>query len=244
MVPGPMHILHKVYFRFRQHCETADETHSREASLPVNPRSWGRLSNTKGGPLYCPYSCLPQPREGFVVDTDASNIGTGVLPQVKEGQERVIVYYSSDAEKGREKLLRRLAGTTGHRECAGIFPLSTSMDKQFHVHTDHSTLTCLLSFKNLEGQIARWSLRLQEIQLHFQAPSRPKTQYRCRFTTTMPRKVYPLPQSRGAVRRQASRSYCCCIHSRLGSSHSTNGKLNDKNIGPILEETETGQCME
>jgi hypothetical protein len=35
------------------------------------------------------------------------------------------------------------------------------MDK-FHLHTDHSALTWLLSFKNLEGQTTRWIQRLRE----------------------------------------------------------------------------------
>jgi hypothetical protein len=34
--------------------------------------------------------------------------------------------------------------------------------QQFHLRTDHSALTRLLSFKNLEGQTARWIQRLQE----------------------------------------------------------------------------------
>jgi hypothetical protein len=34
--------------------------------------------------------------------------------------------------------------------------------QQFHLRTDHSTLTWLLSFKNLEVQTARWIQRLQE----------------------------------------------------------------------------------
>jgi hypothetical protein len=54
-----MHILLTVYFRFRQYCETADQTDGGEASLPVDSRSGGRLPNTKGGPLYCPGSFLP-----------------------------------------------------------------------------------------------------------------------------------------------------------------------------------------
>jgi hypothetical protein len=34
--------------------------------------------------------------------------------------------------------------------------------QQFHLHTDHSALTWLLSFKALEGQTARWIQHLQE----------------------------------------------------------------------------------
>jgi hypothetical protein len=34
--------------------------------------------------------------------------------------------------------------------------------QEFHLRTDHSALTWLLSFRNLEGQTARWVQRLQE----------------------------------------------------------------------------------
>jgi hypothetical protein len=34
--------------------------------------------------------------------------------------------------------------------------------QDFHLGTDHPALTWLMSFKNLEGQTARWGQRLQE----------------------------------------------------------------------------------
>jgi hypothetical protein len=36
------------------------------------------------------------------------------------------------------------------------------MGKNFHLRTDHSALTWFVGFKNLEGQTARWIQRLQE----------------------------------------------------------------------------------
>jgi hypothetical protein len=42
----------------------------------------------------CPDSCLPQPGERFIVDTDASIVRIGgVLSQVQDGQQRVVAYY-------------------------------------------------------------------------------------------------------------------------------------------------------
>jgi hypothetical protein len=41
----------------------------------------------------------PQPRERFLIDTDASKVGNGVLTQVQDGQERVITYYSNRLNK-------------------------------------------------------------------------------------------------------------------------------------------------
>lgn len=40
----------------------ANQTHGGEANLPVDSRSGGCLSNTKGCLLYSPYSCLPAAR--------------------------------------------------------------------------------------------------------------------------------------------------------------------------------------
>jgi hypothetical protein len=60
----------------------------------------------------------------------------------------------------------------------------------------------------------------------------------------MPRRVYPLPQSGGTGRHQEGGNYCSRSCSRLGSSRSENGKLNNQDIGPILEEVQTKQCLE
>jgi hypothetical protein len=39
--------------------------------------------------------------------------------------------------------------------------------QEFHLHTDHSTLTWLLSVKNLEGQTGRWVQCLQKYSFTF-----------------------------------------------------------------------------
>jgi hypothetical protein len=48
---------------------------------------------------------------------------------------------------------------------------------KFHLQTDHSALTWIKGFKNLEGQTARWIQRLQEynfISEHRQCPKHDK----------------------------------------------------------------------
>jgi hypothetical protein len=67
---------------------------------------------------------------------------------------------------------------------------------------------------------------------------RSKTQHcRCAFAATIPRKAYPLPQSRGAGESEAGTSYCGCSRSRLGPAALWT-ELNDQDIEPILEERE------
>jgi hypothetical protein len=104
----------------------------------------------------------PRPGEKFTVDTDASNVGIGgVLSQVQDGRERVVAYFSrklSKAERNycvtRSELLA-IVKTLEHFH-------KYLYGQEFHLRTDHSALTWLLSFRNLEGQTARWVQRLQE----------------------------------------------------------------------------------
>jgi hypothetical protein len=57
------------------------------------------------------------------------------------------------------------------------------------------------------------------VQHYFRGFWKPETQRsRWTFATTMPRRVYPLPQSQGAGRHEAGTSLCFCSRSRLGSS--------------------------
>jgi hypothetical protein len=104
----------------------------------------------------------PQPGERFIVDTDASNVGIGgVLSQVQDGQKRVMVYYSKTLNKAEINYCVTL------RELLGILRTMEHYHKyqygqEFHLRTDHSALTWLMSFKKLEGQTARWNQQLQE----------------------------------------------------------------------------------
>jgi hypothetical protein len=150
-----MHLLKTVYFWFCQHCETTERTHRGEANLPVDSRSGGRLSNTTEGPLYFPHIlAYSQPGERFVIDTDASNVGIGdVLLQIQ--------HYSKTLNKAERNYC------TSRRELLAIMRTLEHFHKyfygqEFHLHTDHLALTWPMSFKNLEGQTARWIQRLQE----------------------------------------------------------------------------------
>jgi hypothetical protein len=62
--------------------------------------SRSHLPNAQASRVCCPHSCLPQPGERFIMDTDASNVGIGgVLSQVQDGQEWVIAYCSKMLNK-------------------------------------------------------------------------------------------------------------------------------------------------
>ncbi|GFV41340.1 retrovirus-related Pol polyprotein from transposon 297 [Trichonephila clavipes] len=91
---------------------------------------------TEAKPKSAPILAYPEIGKQFILDTDASHESIGaVLSQEIDGQERVITYF---------------------RKCL------SKPERKFLLRTDHASLTWLLSFKNSEGQIARWIQRLQE----------------------------------------------------------------------------------
>jgi hypothetical protein len=124
----------------------------------------------KGALCTAPILDYPRPGERFIVDTDASIVRIGVvLSQVQDGQERFIAYYS--------KILNNatLNYCVTRRELLAIVRTLEHFHKhlygqEFCLHTDHSALTWLMSFKNVEVQTARWIQRLQEY--NFRAPPR------------------------------------------------------------------------
>ena len=103
----------------------------------------------------------PHSAEPFLLDTDASNVGIGaVLSQVHYGDERVIAYYSRAPSKPQRNFCttrRKLLGVV--RAIENFHPYLYG--RKFTVRTDHASLQWLLSFNNLEGQLARWLEKLQ-----------------------------------------------------------------------------------
>lgn len=105
---------------------------------------------------------FPKEEGEFLLDTDASNIGIGaVLSQKQEGKEKVIAFFSrvfSKTERNycvtRRELLAIIDAIKFFRHYL--------LGRKFLIRTDHISLKWLMSFKDLEGQLARWLERLQE----------------------------------------------------------------------------------
>ena len=104
-----------------------------------------------------PILAYPEPNGKFVLDTDASSTGIGgVLSQVQDNEERVIGYFSRSMSKSerrycvtRKELLAVVMSIKHfHHYLLGV---------PFIVRSDHGSLRWFLNFKNLEGQLARWS---------------------------------------------------------------------------------------
>ena len=100
-----------------------------------------------------------------MLDTDASDQGIGaVLSQIQsDGQERVIAYASrllSKAERHycitRKELLAVVVFLNHFRQYL--------LGRKFILRTDHGSLLWLHNFKEPEGQLARWLVKLEEFQ--------------------------------------------------------------------------------
>ena len=115
--------------------------------------AFNRLKHTL---INAPILAYPLSEGEFILDTDASGFGiSGVLSQLQNNEEKVIVYYSKCLSKAE----RRYCVTW--RELLAI----VNSVQQFHhylygqhfmVRTDHASLRWLTNFKNPEGQLARW----------------------------------------------------------------------------------------
>jgi len=108
-----------------------------------------------------PVLAFPDYNRPFLLDTDASNSGIGaVLSQLQDdGTERVIAYASRLLTKPE----RRYCVT--RRELLAVVTFTQHfrpylLGRQFLLRTDHGSLTWLWSFKEPEGQLARWLERL------------------------------------------------------------------------------------
>jgi hypothetical protein len=192
-----------------------------------------------------PILAYPHPGERLFVDTDSSNFGIGrELSRVQDGQESVIAYYS--------KTLNKTEGNycVTRRE---LLPIVRTLEhfhkylygKAIHLRTDHSALTWLMNFKNLEGQSARCVQRLQEYnftsehrqgqkQKYANALSRRPRQKECRHCHKV--------ELRADIKQVGDISALPAAD--WDPLVLRTEQLNDTDIGPILQEVETGRRTE
>jgi hypothetical protein len=103
----------------------------------------------------------PDPGLQFTLDTDASDLGMGaVRAQAGPEGERVVAYFSKTFNKAEHRYCvtcRELLAMV-----AAIKHLKYYLcGRPFTVRTDHSALQWLMSFREPEGQVARWIETLQ-----------------------------------------------------------------------------------
>ena len=109
-----------------------------------------------------PTLSYPDFKKPFILDTDASNVAIGaVLSQVVDGAERPITYFSKTLSKPETRYC------VTRRELLAVVKATEHFHpylygNPFLIRTDHASLRWLLSFKNPEGQMARWLQKLQQ----------------------------------------------------------------------------------
>ena len=115
-----------------------------------------------------PILAYPDPKCGYLVDTDASDEAMGaVLSQIQDGRERPVAYFSKtfSAEERNYCVTRRelLAVVSA---CKHFRPYLYG--REFPLRTDHESLTWMVSLKEPRGQVARWLEDLQEFNFCIQ----------------------------------------------------------------------------
>ena len=104
----------------------------------------------------CPVLAIPNNKDMFVLDCDASLHGLGgVLSQIQNGNEKVIAYASRTLNSAQQQYC------TTKRELLAVVTLMKHfkhylLGQKFIIRTDHAPLIWLRNFKEPEGLIARW----------------------------------------------------------------------------------------
>ena len=112
-----------------------------------------------------PVMGYPDLSQEFVLFTDASNDGIGiVLSQIQNGCEVVISYAGRQFTKAERNY------STTEREALAVVEGVKKFQKylygrHFTVYTDHAALKWLMSIKEPTGRLARWSLLLQHMDM-------------------------------------------------------------------------------
>ena len=136
-----------------------------KAEFHWGPDQQRAFKSLKEAMVVAPVLAYPNSDDPFLLDTDASDKALGAeLSQCQNGVERVIGYASFSLTPcqrryctTRKELLAVVRGTRHFRHYV--------YGRKFTVRTDHQSLTWLLWFKLLDGQLARWSEELSQYDM-------------------------------------------------------------------------------
>ena len=109
------------------------------------------------------------PQDLFILETDASDeaIG-GQLLQVQKGKRKVIGYASFGLTPVQRKMCTTRKELFSVLRHAHHFRYALAGARKFKVITDHSSLTWLLKFRNIEGQLGRWFEELSRYNMEIE----------------------------------------------------------------------------
>ena len=152
-----------------------------------------------------PLLVYPNFEEAFIVDCDSSDDGLGtVLSQNHQGAEHVVYYAIRTLTKAERKYC-----ATRKEMLALVWAIDQFRPylygRPFIVRTDHHALQWLRSFKEPEGQVARWLERLEEYEFTVQhRPGKkhgnadPLSRYPCHQCSNQPVGVHATTDQRGS----------------------------------------------
>jgi hypothetical protein len=132
-----------------------------KSSKPGVPVDWqdeheNAFQLFKEAMVNAPVLGYPRPDDLFILDTDASDYAIGAeLSQIQDDREVVIAYGSMSLDP------RQRRYCTTRKELLALVSFLIHfrfylLGRSFLVRTDHNSLTWLMRFRNLEGQLARW----------------------------------------------------------------------------------------
>lgn len=147
---------------FASHASALTDTLKKSKSFALTEEAILSFETLKEAMLSAPVLISPDYSKPFTIHCDASNVGIGsVLTQTDdEGHDRPIYYFSRKLNKHQRNYtvteLECLAVVESIKKFRPYIELQT-----FKVITDHHSLKWLMSQKELDGRLARWSLKLQ-----------------------------------------------------------------------------------
>lgn len=123
------------------------------------------FESLKNALINAPVLPFPDARYKFVLDCDASDVAVaGELGQIVDGKVQIIAYGSYVLDREQRKYC------TTRKEVLAVIRLTRQfrhylLGRPFLIRTDHNSLTWLMGFKNIQGQLARWLEELAEYDM-------------------------------------------------------------------------------
>ena len=112
---------------------------------------------------------LPDHEKGYILRTDASDVGIGAVLLQKHGEQLFPISYAS-----RKLLPRERAYAIIERECLALVWVTARFHmylygKEFLLETDHHPLAYLTTAKVNNSRVMRWALSLQQYRFTVKA---------------------------------------------------------------------------
>ena len=153
---------------FAEIARPLNELTVKTADFVWGPRQEQAFLDLRHALYTAPVLSHPRPHGEFILDTDASNYASGgVLSQVVDGKEQVIAFASVALNPA------QMNYCTTHRELLAVVTMTRRfrhylLGRHFKLRTDHSSLRWLLNYKDVDGMLARWLVKLQEFDMEIE----------------------------------------------------------------------------